>query len=224
MPNAAERAYLGIRARILDGTYPPGAPLREEVLAAEIGVSRTPIRDALRRLLADGLVETARNQGSSVAALGPEEIREVFELRTLLERYAAGKAAPRITAEEVAEMEGLAREMEAIGAPDEAGVARFAELNSRFHLVLARAARSPRLEAMLLRMLQAPLVLLKRYRLNESVGIDRSNRQHREIIAALRAGNAEWAALAVGAHLVSTVPDFAETETGAPDPRGGPGA
>ena len=107
---------------------------------------------------------------------------------------------------------------------DEAGVARFAELNSRFHLVLARAARSPRLEAMLLRMLQAPLVLLKRYRLNESVGIDRSNRQHREIIAALRAGNAEWAALAVGAHLVSTVPDFAETETGAPDPRGRPEA
>lgn len=212
MPNAAERAYLGIRARILAGAFPPGAPLREEVLAAEIGVSRTPIRDALRRLLADGLVESARNQGSFVASLGPEDIREVFELRILLEGHAARKAAPRITAEEVAEMERLAEAMEAIGEPDEAALARFAELNTRFHLFLARAARSPRLEAMLLRMFQAPLVLLKRYRLNEAVGIGRSNRQHREIIAALRAGNAEWAALAVGAHLVSTVPDFAETD------------
>lgn len=209
MPNAAERAYLGVRARILDGTFPPGTPLREEMLAGEIGVSRTPIRDALRRLLADGLVESTRNHGTFVAGLAPEELREIFELRILLESHAARKAAPRITPEEIAGMEALAAAMEAIEAPDETGVAAFSDLNARFHLLLAHAARSPRLEGILLRTLQAPLVLLKEYRLHERVGIPRSNRQHREIIAALRAGNAEWAALAVSAHIVSTIPDFA---------------
>ncbi|MBP0495551.1 GntR family transcriptional regulator [Roseomonas sp. SG15] len=63
IPNAAERAYQAIRDRILHGSFIPGAPLREEMLAAEIGVSRTPVRDALRRLLADGLVETTSAGG-----------------------------------------------------------------------------------------------------------------------------------------------------------------
>ncbi|MFC0385537.1 GntR family transcriptional regulator [Muricoccus vinaceus] len=206
MANAAERAYRAIREAILHGQFVPGAPLREEMLAAVIGVSRTPVRDALRRLLADGLVETMRNQGSFVAALGPEELADEFALRGLLEGFAARKAASRITAGELAEMEALAGRMESLDHATEGGIATFAELNTRFHVVIARAARSRRLEAMLLRMLQAPLVLLKEYRLHEPVGIARSNRQHREILAALAAGNAEWAALAVSAHIASTVP------------------
>jgi DNA-binding GntR family transcriptional regulator len=208
MANAAERAYQTIRNRILHGQFAPGAALREEMLAAEIGVSRTPVRDALRRLLADGLVETTRNQGSFVAALGPDELTDEFELRGLLEGHAARKAALRITAGELTEMQALATEMEAVEPATETGIATFSELNMRFHGIIVRASRSRRLEAMLLRMLQAPLVLLKEYRLHEPVGIARSNRQHREILAALAAGNAEWAALAVSAHIASTVPDL----------------
>lgn len=206
MANAAERAYRAIRDAILHGKFAPGAALREEMLAAEIGVSRTPVRDALRRLLADGLVETTRNQGSYVAALGPEELADEFALRQMLEGYAAGKAALRITAEELSELHALAARMEALDPATDAGLADFSELNTRFHVVIAGASRSRRLEAMLLRMLQAPLVLLKTYQLHEPVGIARSNRQHREILAALAAGNAEWTALAVRAHIASTVP------------------
>ncbi|WP_052401952.1 GntR family transcriptional regulator [Muricoccus aerilatus] len=206
MPNAAERAYQVIRDRILRGGFAPGAPLREEMLASEIGVSRTPVRDALRRLLADGLVESTRNQGSFVANLRPEELADEFELRALLEGHAARKAATRITPEELAEMEALAERMERVDPAAEAGISAFSDLNGEFHAVLARASRSRRLEGMLRRLVAMPLVLLKEYRLQQRVGIERSNRQHREILAALSAGNPEWAALATSAHIISTTP------------------
>lgn len=206
MSNAAERAYQSIRQRIMDGTFAPGAPLREEMLASEIGVSRTPVRDALRRLLADGLVESTRNLGTFVAEITTDDLLEVYELRAMLEGFAARRAALRITPAELAELEALADAMEAIEGPEEARIARFHALNAQFHTLLVRAARSRRLEGMLARAFQVPLVLLKQYRMQEWVNITRSNRQHREIIEALAARNAEWAGMVVGAHLNATRP------------------
>ncbi|MBO1073850.1 GntR family transcriptional regulator [Roseomonas marmotae] len=206
MSNAAERAYHIIRQRIMDGSFPPGSPLRETLLASEIGVSRTPIRDALRRLLADGLVDSTRNYGTFVAEISQEDVQEVWQLRAMLEGFAARRAALRITEEELAELRRLADAMEALDGPDERRIARFATLNTEFHAVMIRAARSRRLEGMLGRAIQVPLVLLKQYRMHEWVNIDRSNRYHREIIDALAARNAEWAGLVVSAHLNSTRP------------------
>jgi DNA-binding GntR family transcriptional regulator len=206
MSNAAERAYRTIRQKIMDGSFAPGAPLREEMLASEIGVSRTPVRDALRRLLADGLVESTRNYGTFVAEITVDDVQEVWQLRSMLEGFAARRAATRITAGELLALEALADAMEAIGGQDESRVARFHALNAEFHTLLVRAARSRRLEGMLARVFQVPLVLLKQYRMQELVNIDRSNRHHREIIDALRAHNAEWAGLMVSAHLNATRP------------------
>jgi DNA-binding GntR family transcriptional regulator len=124
MSNAAERAYQAIRQRIMDGSFAPGAALREEMLAAEIGVSRTPVRDALRRLLADGLVESTRNRGTFVAEITTDNLLEVHQLRAMLEGFAARRAAARITAGELAELRRLADAMEAIDGPMEARVAR----------------------------------------------------------------------------------------------------
>lgn len=206
MSNATERAYQAIRQKIMDGSFPPGSPLREEMLAAEIGVSRTPIRDALRRLLADGLVESTRNYGTFVTEITGDDLHEVYHLRAMLEGYAARRAAQRITAEELAELGRLADEMENMEGPAEARIARFSTLNRDFHVTIVRAARSRRLEGMLGWVLQVPLVLLKQYRMQEWVNIERSNRQHREIIEALAAHNAEWAGLLVSAHLNATRP------------------
>lgn len=220
MSNAAIKAYQTIRDSIRDGTYQPGAQLREEQLAAEIGVSRTPIRDALRRLLADGLVETRRNYGTFVTDLTPAEVLEVFELRSLLEGYAARKAAENITDDELRELERLAAAMEAISGSEDERLDSFSRLNSEFHLVLVRAARSRRLEMILTQMFQVPLVPLKQYRLDRLINIDRSNRQHREIIEALRERNPAWAALRLESHLLSTRPMLAlqQAGTGAPEP------
>ncbi|MBE9605570.1 GntR family transcriptional regulator [Acetobacteraceae bacterium H6797] len=207
MSNATERAYQVIRDRIMDGSFAPGAPLREEMLAAEIGVSRTPIRDALRRLLADGLVESTRNYGTFVTEITWDDLQEVYQLRTMLEGFAAQRAATRITPEELAELERITGLMEALeGEVGEEEIASFSALNRDFHTVIVRAAHSRHLESMLGRVFQVPLVLLKQYRMHEWVNISRSNRQHREIIDALRARNPEWAGLLVAAHLNSTRP------------------
>jgi DNA-binding GntR family transcriptional regulator len=207
MSNAAERAYQSIRQRIMDGTFAPGTPLREEMLAGEIGVSRTPVRDALRRLLADGLVESTRNLGTFVSEITTDDLLEVYQLRATLEGFAARRAATRITAEELATLERLADEMEAVdGTAQETRTVRFHKLNTEFHMQVVRASRSRRLEGMLAWAFQVPLVLLKQYRMQEWVNIARSNRQHREIIEALASRNAEWAGLAVSAHLNATRP------------------
>ncbi|MBO1080152.1 GntR family transcriptional regulator [Roseomonas haemaphysalidis] len=204
--NAAERAYQTIRARIMDGSVPPGAALREEALAAEIGVSRTPVRDALRRLLADGLVESERNRGTFVAEITTDDLLEVYQLRAALEGFAARRAATRITQGELDALRGLADRMEAIQGTPEQVVARFHALNAEFHVTMVRAARSRRLEGMLGWAFQVPLVLLKQYRMQEWINLSRSNGQHRDIIEALATGNAEWAGYAVSAHLNATRP------------------
>lgn len=204
MPNATIKAYQIIRQGILDGKYPPGGQLREEYLASEIGVSRTPVRDALRRLLADGLVESERNHGTFVTDLTPEEVLEVFELRAILEGYGARRAAESITDEEIAELERLADAMEAVAGKEKLRQERWARLNTEFHIALVRASRSRRLERILRQMFQVPLVPLKQYRLRGLVNIDRSNRQHREIIEAMRERDAAWVSRTVEAHLLST--------------------
>ncbi|WP_256022457.1 GntR family transcriptional regulator [Roseomonas sp. GC11] len=206
MPNAAERAYDFIRQRILEGGFPPGTPLRESALATELGLSRTPVREALRRLLADGLVESIRNQGTFVTEIGAEDLEEVWDLRLMLEGHAAARAARRITPAGLAALEALAGAMEALdpGAPE--APRAFSALNNRFHMTIAAAAGARRLEGMIGQALEVPLVLLKPGLTRQAVDIAHSNQQHRELIAALRSGQGEWARLVMQAHLASTRP------------------
>ena len=86
-------AYNHIRKRILSGEYPPGHPLMTELLANEIKVSRTPVRDALRKLETDGLVTIQAHLGASVKKMQLKEFREMCDLRLALESHAAGLAA-----------------------------------------------------------------------------------------------------------------------------------
>lgn len=211
MSDATARAYQTIRQAILDGEVLPGSRLREEQLATEIGVSRTPVREALRRLLADGLVETVHNTGTFVADLAPDDLLEVFELRAMLEAYVARRAARTISDEQLAELDRLAAEMEALHIGDAAQNEQFARLNTAFHTVILQASRSRWLEPILSRMFGVPLVLLKQFRLKSLVNVARSNRQHREIIEALRDHNEQWAGTRMESHLISTRPMIDET-------------
>ena len=151
-------------------------------------------------------MESARNYGTFVTRITEDDLQEVYHLRAMLEGYAARRAAQRITEDEIAELRRLADEMEAIEGADEQRVARFSTLNRDFHITIVRAARSQRLEGMLGWALQVPLVLVKQYRMQEWINIARSNSQHREIIEALAARNAEWAGFLISAHLHSTRP------------------
>jgi DNA-binding GntR family transcriptional regulator len=201
-----ERAYAGIREAILAGRLAPGAHLREEALAALTGTSRTPVREALRRLVAEGLA-TADKRHRYVTDFSREAIVIIFDVRARLESYAAQIAASKIGAEEIARLRNLIAAIDRVQAewaPD--GDRRFAELNAEFHRTILEAARSPQLLSLAAPALAVPLVVIKQFLLYQTIDVRRSNDQHRDILAALEARNGEWAASAMQGHILSTRP------------------
>ena len=100
-PAATDLAYSSIRARILSGDLPGGARLKEATLAAEMGLSRTPIREAIKRLTLEGFVESGDGYSTRVADSAHEEIDQIFEIRRRLECYAVERAAVLATEEEI---------------------------------------------------------------------------------------------------------------------------
>ena len=200
MSKAAETAYRHIRGEILSGALEPGAPLREEALAAACGVSRTPVREALRRLEAERFVQRSDTQRSFVATLSPDDIAEGFALRTMLESHAAGRAAVRATP---AQIEALASHNAAIGvavAADPVDIAAFVTHNRAFHQIVIEAAGSDRLAAMLGTVVEQPIVL-RTARHYDRDAVTRSHAEHDELVLAFRRRDAEWARAVMTAHI-----------------------
>jgi DNA-binding GntR family transcriptional regulator len=132
-----ERAYRSIKAGIMDGRYTPGRPLSEPWLAAELGMSRTPIREGLSRLWQERYLERVAGHGFFVARVTVQSIHDTFDVRRLLEGAAAARAAELATAEEIATLHGLTV-VAAVSSRDREGAA----LNGRFHMAIAAAARN----------------------------------------------------------------------------------
>lgn len=200
-----ERAYAGIREAILSGRLAPGSHLREEPLAALTGASRTPVREALRRLVAEGLA-IADNRHRYVADFSYEEVVIVFDLRARLEGYAARVAAPKIRRDELQRIAEIIESIDRLDTAAPEADRRFVELNAEMHRIVLEAARSPQLTAIATPALALPLVVIKQYFSFQRIDIRRSNAQHRDILAALAAGNGEWAENAMRGHILSTKP------------------
>lgn len=212
---AVDVAYRQIRLAIITGDLQPGEPLQEAGLATRIGVSRTPIREALSRLSGEGLVVLERYRRGRVASFSTSDVYEIFNLRAGLEGHGARRAAARITPEDIARLETIEAEMELAFA--EMGwhkhLALFDRLNNDFHGIIAKAADSPRLERILASSLELPASIFNHYSDPLEERTRRTHRQHREIIDAFKARNPDWAEAAMRAHLFSipanpdTVPD-----------------
>ena len=201
-----EKAYRGIRQAILRGELKPGDHLGEEQLAAMTGTSRTPVREALQRLAAEGLA-TVSNRHRFVTHFTHEEVSIMFDIRAQLEGYSASLAAQKITAPELATLQNLIDAMAEIENDTSSEVAeRFLALNSQFHAVIIEATRSTQLKRLTAPATSLPLVLLKQFVMEQKINVPRSNRQHRDIYAALAAHNSEWAAAAMSGHILSTKP------------------
>ena len=203
MSRAADQAYERIREAILDARFSPAARLKEEELVVFCGVSRTPVREALRRLAAEDYVVVARNQGAQVKAWSDEDMEELFDLRALLEGHAAGRAAPRISADQLAPLQRGIDEMTTVlanlGSAREK-TERFVQLNQQLHESVWTAADSERLYALLSRLVkQAPVVrTARRYTLER---IAQSHSHHRELVEALSARDAVWAEAVMRSHI-----------------------
>ena len=204
-PSAAERAHAELRRRVLDGRLAPGRRLKEAELAAELGLSRTPVREALSRLTVEGLLDFRANVGATVAVWSEQQIELMFRIRAMLEPFAAEIAAPWITDAEIRELRRLCTIMEeAARRETPADLGRLAEANGRLHRLIVDATRSDQLVKLAMLALDAPLSLriFGRY---TSAEIRRSMRHHREIVDALEHRDPDWAASAMRTHILASI-------------------
>ena len=193
---ASERAHAELRQRILDGRLPAGSRLKETELASELGISRTPVRDALSRLTVEGLLDFRPNIGATVAVWSATQIENVFRIRAMLEPYASEIAASQILDQEVAELRALCTVMEQAAGREPRDLDKLAAANGRFHRLIIDAARSDHLTKLITIASDAPLSLrvFSRYTPEE---VQRSMRHHREIADALAHRDPAWAASAM---------------------------
>jgi DNA-binding GntR family transcriptional regulator len=202
----ADKAYLGIRRAILTGALKSGEHLREEPLAQMTGTSRTPVRDALGRLVAEGLAVQV-NRHRFVADFSFGEITVVFGLRARIEGYAASLAAQRITQSEIEKLAEIINRIDQLAGLDpEAAAERFLKLNAEFHAVIVRATRSSQLQALVAQTVAVPLTTIKKFVWDQKLNIARSNAQHRDILEALTQRDSDWAEASMTGHILSTRP------------------
>jgi DNA-binding GntR family transcriptional regulator len=177
-------AYSSIRAWIVEGRLRPGERLIEARIAAELNLSRTPVREAVRMLAADGLVVTERNRGAVVRTLGRQDVLDLYELRARLESYAAELAASRATPEDITAIDDGIRDFaKAIRRKDLDHLERtrlIGEANRRVHASIIAASRHNRLAHLLSSAVDAPLVFeaLREFTNRE---LERSNLFHQLI-------------------------------------------
>jgi DNA-binding GntR family transcriptional regulator len=203
MVAAVERAYRAIRDGIVSGVYQPGDHLTAQDLAAASGVSRTPVREAMGRLHVEGLIRFIPNRGAFVASLDESDIHKIYDLRVVLEGYAAEAASRAANEEQILGLEALADALtQAVAAPGGPDLELIASNNNSFHRLLVVAADNPRLETALASIVEAPLVLrtFRRYSLEE---LQRSASQHRELVKALRARDGLWARSVMTSHILA---------------------
>lgn len=191
-----ESPYDMLKRAIMDGTLAPATQLVEVQLAAWCGVSRTPIREALRRLLHDGLVER-NDRGFIVRARSPEEILDIYEVRIELEALAARTAAERRTRLDVIRVERALKDWDSAG--DGASAAERVRLNQRFHRAVWLASHSePLLD--LLERLSLHLTRYPATTLTAPGRYESALAEHREIMEAITSRDADAAAEAARRH------------------------
>lgn len=198
------QAYAELRAAIVENRYAPGDRLVEQTIATELGLSRTPVREALRMLEAEGLVVSEPNRGAIVRPLSSTEVDDLYGLRIRLESYAVEVATQRATE---AELAGLIDAADAFGAVRRAvdggsveGVRQIHEANRGFHDGILAAARHRRLTAMLARTVDIPLVF-QAFRSFGPAKVERSDVFHHLIVEAMCRRDAERASALMAEHI-----------------------
>lgn len=197
--STVDRVVDHLKEGILYGRYAPGQRLIEADLTRELGVSRGPLREAYRRLSAEGLIESVPNRGAIVRRLSFKETHELFQIRSALEALAAQLAAENIGAP------GVRAQFEAAIAPIWSDLPRntpsaYLDENKMFHQAVADASGNDQLTA-LTRQMQLPLIM---FQLSGALTPDvlaKSNAEHRAVAEAILAGDGASAAAAMRAHL-----------------------
>lgn len=202
MAKAVDSAYRAIREGILTGTFAQGSHITARQLAEATGLSRTPVREAMRQLDAEGMITLIPNRGAFVASWTESEIEQIYELRVLLESFAAQVAAERISDEQRETLQALSDEMRILVDRSPVDFEAVAEVNDRFHKGVLEACGNPRLRDLLGTITEVPLQLstFRRYSVDQ---LRRSASQHAELVAALAARDPDWARSVMSSHIRS---------------------
>jgi DNA-binding GntR family transcriptional regulator len=198
-PTLANMTLVAIRERILGGAYPEGEPLRQDAIADELGVSRIPVREALRQLEAEGLVSFHPHRGAVVSSLSLDEIDEVFSLRAGIETGVLRAAIPHLDAEHLTRADEVLRRYDrALRAHD---VVAYGELNWQFHSTLYAPADRPVTMGIVQRLHQQADRYL-RMQLALTHGEHRASEEHRAILAAARQHDVKAGAALLREHIL----------------------
>jgi DNA-binding GntR family transcriptional regulator len=194
----SQRAHAFLREEILSNRLPPGTELQELALSHQLGVSRGPIREALGRLAAEGLVTVRPRRGAVVHSLSSGEFLEAYQVREALEVLAVRLAVPRLGPDGLAQLQGLIDKMAARAASGH--VTEFFEANSLFHETFVQLSGNEKLQEVYRRLIGQ----MHRYWRRSLVlrgDLRRSVSEHRAILRAARKGDAEKAAALMAEHI-----------------------
>lgn len=198
-----EGVYRALRQAILGGAFEDGERLIQEDVAQTMGTSRVPVRDALKRLLGDGLVSIDARGRYYVSTFSAEDVDEVYGLRALLEPYAAKLGTTRLNPQTLRELESLVEELSNAARRHEAE--RYVELNRAFHMALYEASGQERLMRIIESLWSGtppttPITLKGQ--------MDQSAKEHREILAAVQANDGPLVAQRMKTHIERTAEAF----------------
>jgi DNA-binding GntR family transcriptional regulator len=194
----AEQVYQRLRNDILSNVYPSDAALPEKALAAQLNVSRVPVREALHRLASDGLVTLRPRHGAVVKSLSPQQFLVAYRVREALEELAIRLALPNLTASDMEELAHLQADMRAHAAAEDAEA--FFSANRTFHALFIERSQNDYLKN-----IYYPLMDQMRRHISSSLGLrgglERSIDEHQAILDAVRAGDASEAGRLLREHI-----------------------
>jgi DNA-binding GntR family transcriptional regulator len=177
-----EKIVETIRNAIVNGQLASGTRVAEPDLAGKFGISRTPIREAFRQLESEGFITVIPRKGAIVASLSPKDVADFYDLKAVLEGYAARTAAKKLTPKDIERMESVNRQMEAAAAKKD--VRKVLSLHNEFHDIFVRSCGNEKLHSIV----QHLVMQFQRFRLIMAMPgrVEGIIQQHREIIDAFR--------------------------------------
>jgi DNA-binding GntR family transcriptional regulator len=197
-PRLSEQVYESLVEMIVRGKLEPGQPVSEVELARTLSVSRTPIHEAVKQLVKDGLVIQAANRRPVVVSFGPDDIRDVYEMRIILESEAAAKCADRIDLPTLQRLEESLTQFRK-SKPSLSTIAKWVQLDDEFHSTIASASGSPRLAADINRYRLLHRVFNRSH--TDASVLHQAAEEHAAILEAFRKRSSDLARQAMRRHL-----------------------
>jgi DNA-binding GntR family transcriptional regulator len=205
-----QKAYDHIQESILMGRLPVGAVISEAVLAKSLGISRTPVGEAIRQLAREGLVHQVPRYGTIVKPINRRELIELYEMREALESYAAGRAAERSDEQTIGRLEQFIEVMDRIGQEledeggeelDEARLTRFLAADMAFHMTIIESSGNRRMMEAIRTMRTVSRIFRTRRLKHDQVVVHRARTFHSDILAAIRDRKPEAARQKMAEHI-----------------------